>query len=69
MLPGARTADGALVITTVAPQPGDFFNSGIAMTPEGVVRVTDGAAPQVFQNSLGMMNIGAICVDPVKSYT
>lgn len=64
MLPGARTADGALVITTVAPQPGDFFNSGIAMTPKGVVRVTDGAAPQVFQNGFGMMNIGAICVAP-----
>lgn len=64
MLPGARTSDGALVITTVAPQPGDFFNSGIAMTPEGAVRVTDGAAPQVFNNGLGMMTIGALCVDP-----
>lgn len=65
MLPGARTSpEGALYITTVAPQPGDFFNSGIAMTPAGAVRVTSGSAPQVFNNGFGMMNIGALCIAP-----
>lgn len=65
MLPGARTSpEGALLVDSVAPQPGDFFNSGIAMTADGAVRVTSGSAPQVFNNGFGLMNIGALCIAP-----
>ena len=61
MIVGRRSATGDLYISTVAPQPGDVFVNGIAMTSDGVVRVT-AATPQVFNNGLGMMNIGAIAV-------
>ena len=62
MIAGQRTADGALYISTIAPQPDDVFVGGVAMTSQGVVRVVTAAVPQVYQNGLGMMNIGAICI-------
>lgn len=64
MIAGQRTSDGALYVTTIAPQPGDTFNGGIAYTPDGILRVTDGANPQVYVNGIGVMNIGAVCIDP-----
>lgn len=64
MLFGNRTPDGALYVTTIAPQPGDTFVGGIAYTADGVMRVTDGSDPQTYSNGVGVMNIGAVCIDP-----
>jgi len=62
MLNGAKSPDGALYVSTVAPQPGDVYNGGIAMTPLGVVRVTQGSAPTGFVNGLGVVNPGALAI-------
>lgn len=62
MLPGARTADGALVITTVAPVATDPRLGGVALTPDGVVKV-NANTPQVFDQGKGFMINGALCID------
>lgn len=63
MLPALVDPTGALYINTVAPQVGDAFFNGIAVTPEGAVRAT-AAAPEVFVNGVGVRNVGAICIAP-----
>lgn len=71
MIPGARTSDGALVITTVAPVATDPRLGGVTLTPDGVVKV-NANTPQVFDQGKGFMNNGALCVDvagtPIAGY-
>lgn len=64
MIPGKKLPDGSLLTSVIAPQPGDSFVGGIALSPDGAVRITDGSDPQVYANGFGLMNIGAVCVDP-----
>ena len=66
MLPGARTADGALYVTTVAPAATDVQSGGVTMTAEGQVHV--GAnAPQKFDQGKGFMLNGDLCIDVAGS--
>jgi hypothetical protein len=62
MLPGARTSDGALVITTVAPVATDPRVGGVTLTPDGVVKV-NANTPQVFDQGKGFLINGALCID------
>lgn len=62
MFPGQRTADGALYITTIAPQPDSTFQNGLAVSAAGALHVTEGAAPQQFHSGFGVMNLGALCI-------
>ncbi len=66
MLPGLRTNEGALVVTTSAPEASDPRLGGVAMTPEGVVRV-NANAPQKFDQGKGFMSNGALCIDVLGS--
>jgi hypothetical protein len=61
MLGGILTSDGALYVTTVAPQPTDVFWEGIARAPYGATRVV-AVAPDLFNNGLGMKEPGAVAV-------
>jgi hypothetical protein len=65
MLPARRTPDGALYVSTIAPQPTDIFKHGIAMTSDGVMRVVD-APPDVVHNlfiaGFGLLEPGALAV-------
>jgi hypothetical protein len=62
MLPGLRTPNGALFVTTAAPTADDVYSGGVRMTPAGVIRV-NGNTPQRFDQGKGFMNNGALCVD------
>lgn len=65
MLPARRTPDGALYVSTIAPQPTDIFEHGIAMTPDGIMRVVD-APPDVLTEvcvgGFGLKEPGALSV-------
>lgn len=71
MLPGLRTPDGALYVTTVAPTASDPRSGGVTLTPEGVVKVNIND-PQRFDQGKGFMISGALCVrisgEPVAGY-
>jgi hypothetical protein len=62
MLPGLRTPDGALYVTTAASLPTDVQAGGVKMTAEGVVHV-NANAPQRFDQGKGFMNNGDLCID------
>lgn len=61
MLPGLRTPDGALYVTTAAPAAADPRSGGVCMTPEGVVKVNIND-PQRFDQGKGFMLNGALCI-------
>jgi hypothetical protein len=61
MLSGNLTSDGALYVSTIAPQPTDVFWEGIARAPDGATRVV-AVAPDLFNNGLGMKEPGAVAV-------
>lgn len=63
MLPARRTPDGALYITTAAPQPTDIFKHGIAMTSDGVMRVDEFGIPSNFVGGFGVTDAGALCAN------
>ena len=63
MLPARRTEDGALYISTIAPQPTDIFKHGIAMTSDGVMRVDEFGVPSNFVGGFGVTDAGALCVN------
>ena len=63
MLPGRLTADGAIYISTIAPQPTDIFKHGIAMTSDGVMRVDEFGVPSNFVGGFGVTDAGALCVN------
>ena len=69
MIPGQRTADGALYISTAAPLATDPRLGGICMTHDGAVKISTNG-PQKFQNGFGMMNNGALCTsnEPIAGY-
>lgn len=71
MLPGRRTSDGALYITTAAPTATDPRLGGVCMTPDGAIRV-NANTPQKFDQGKAFMNNGALCVDvagtPIAGY-
>lgn len=71
MIPGLRTADGALYVTTAAPLASDPREGGVCMTQEGVVKVNIND-PQKFDQGKGFMNNGALCVrqsgEPIAGY-
>lgn len=65
MLPARRTPDGALYVSTIAPQPTDIFKHGIAMTSDGVMRVVDAppdVASEVYVGGFGLKEPGALSV-------
>jgi hypothetical protein len=66
MIPGLKTADGALYVTTVAPAAGDPVSGGVTMSQEGWVRV-NANAPQRFDQGKGFLNSGALCIDQLGS--
>ena len=66
MLPGLRTPDGALYVTTAAPLASDPREGGVCMTPEGVVRV-NANAPQKYDQGKGFTNNGSLCIDVLGS--
>jgi hypothetical protein len=66
MLPGRRTNEGALFVTTSAPDASDPRIGGVTTTPDGVVRV-NANAPQKFDQGKGFMNNGALCIDVLGS--
>ncbi len=61
MLPGLRTPDGALYVTTAAPTASDPRSGGVCMTPDGIVKV-NGNSPQRFDQGKGFLNSGALCL-------
>jgi hypothetical protein len=61
MIPGLKTADGALYVTTVAPAAGDPVSGGVTMTQEGWVRVNFNS-PQRFDQGKAFTNNSALCV-------
>src|SRR5574343_250380 len=61
MLSGNLTPDGALYITTIAPQPTDVFWDGGARALDGAIGVV-AVAPDLFNNGLWMKEPGAIAV-------
>lgn len=63
MLPARRTPDGALYVSTIAPQPTDIFKHGIAMTSDGVMRVDEFGIPSNFVGGFGVTDAGALCVN------
>lgn len=71
MLPGRRTPDGALYITTAAPQPSDVQTGGLTLTADGAIHV-NANTPQQFSQGRAFMNNGDLCVDvsgsPVANY-
>ena len=72
MLPQASVApDGSLYVTTVAPAASDPRVGGVAVTPEGSIRVNIND-PQRFDQGRGFMSNGALCVrqsgEPVAGY-
>lgn len=62
MLPGLRTPDGALYVTTVAPTATDVQSGGVTLTAEGAVHV-NANTPQRFDQGKGFMNNGDLCID------
>lgn len=71
MLPGARTPEGVLYVTTVAPAASDPRVGGVTVTPEGSIKVNIND-PQRFDQGRGFMNNGALCVrqsgEPTAGY-
>ena len=71
MLPGRRTNEGALFVTTAARLPTDVQVGGVTLTAEGAVHV-NGNTPQKFDQGKGFMSNGDLCVDltgsPVVGY-
>ena len=61
MLPGARTSEGVLYVTTVADAPTDTFLGGVKMTAEGAIHV-NANTPQKFDQGKGFMNNGDLCI-------
>lgn len=62
MLPGARTPDGALYVTTAASQPSDKASGGVTMNALGAIYV-NANTPQKFDQGKGFMNNGDLCID------
>ncbi len=63
MLPGLRTAQGVLYVTTVAPVASDPRVGGVAVTAAGSIRASVNGIPQAFANAHGVRNNGALCVN------
>lgn len=63
MIPGSKTSEGALYITSLVPQPTSTFNGGVAVSDTGAIHVS-GLLPEVFANGLGLRNSGALCIAP-----
>lgn len=62
MLPGKRTSDGALYVTTAAYLPSDTFSGGVMMNAAGAIHV-NANTPQQFSQGRGFMNNGDLCID------
>lgn len=62
MLPGARTPDGALYVTTAASLPTDTSSGGVKMNAVGAIHV-NANTPQKFDQGKAFMNNGDLCVD------
>jgi len=63
MLPGARTADGALFILDSLPEkPGASFSGGILVDPAGEIHVTSVQTVQAVANGFGLRNTGKLCI-------
>lgn len=54
MIPGAKSAEGVLYITTASPATTDPRLGGVALTSSGQLYVTQ-SPPTSFQNGLGMV--------------
>jgi len=61
MLPGVRTPDGSLYITTAAPSP-LFDWSGIAHGPLGAIYASSTLPPQTVVNGFGVRDNGVLCI-------
>ncbi len=66
MIPGARTTDGALYVTTAAPAPTDVQVGGVTLTAEGQVHV-NANTPQRFDQGKGFMNNGDLCISSLPA--
>ena len=62
MIPGLKTPDGALYVTTQSPAATDVQSGGVTMTADGWVHV-NGNTPQRFDQGKGFMNNGDLCID------
>lgn len=71
MLPGARTPDGQLYVTTAAPVAADPRIGGVTLTSAGAVKVNIND-PQKFDQGKGFMLNGALCIrqsgEPVAGF-
>lgn len=61
MLPGSRTSEGVLYVTTTAPTASDPRVGGVCLTSDGAIKVNIND-PQKFDQGKGFMNNGALCV-------
>ena len=62
MLPGRRSDNGALYITTVAPTDPEPRTGGVCLSTTGQIHV-NASAPQKFDQGKGFLNNGALAVD------
>lgn len=62
MLPGARTADGSLLVTEVLADASSVFVGGVALTPAGAVHTTKLLPVQTEVNGFGLRETGELCV-------
>jgi len=62
MLSNMVSPVGALEIVSSAPQAGDAYAGGVAVSPSRQIR-TSTSAPQRFDQGRGLRNDGALCVD------
>lgn len=66
MLPGLRTPDGALYVTTAASAASDTQLGGVTMTAEGVVHV-NANTPQRFDQGKAFMLNGDLCISSLPA--
>lgn len=66
MLPGLRTSEGVLYVTTAASAPTDVQSGGVTMTAEGAIHV-NANTPQRFDQGKGFMNNGDLCISSLPT--
>jgi hypothetical protein len=69
MLPGARTPEGVVYVTTASPTAADTRNGGVLVSPSGQLHISANF-PQKFDQGKGFMNNGDLCMGngPIAGY-